>query len=72
MAELSEAMSRLMADSEERLRLSQRAPEVLNRFGVDQVMGMWESLIRETLTACQTGFAKTPGVGSIPGLANRN
>jgi GalNAc-alpha-(1->4)-GalNAc-alpha-(1->3)-diNAcBac-PP-undecaprenol alpha-1,4-N-acetyl-D-galactosaminyltransferase len=46
---LGATMSRLMADPEERRRLARRAPEVLDRFGVQQVMGMWESVIRAAL-----------------------
>jgi GalNAc-alpha-(1->4)-GalNAc-alpha-(1->3)-diNAcBac-PP-undecaprenol alpha-1,4-N-acetyl-D-galactosaminyltransferase len=47
---LAAAMDRLMADESERRRLSARAPEVLDRFGVEKVMRMWEDLIREVVT----------------------
>jgi len=46
---LAATMSRLMADPHERRRLARRAPEVLDRFGVQKVMAMWENVIREAL-----------------------
>lgn len=42
---LADAMATLMASRAKRLRLAARAPEVLARFGVNQVMGQWEHLI---------------------------
>jgi glycosyltransferase involved in cell wall biosynthesis len=48
---LANTMSRLMTDPQERFRLAKRAPEVLDRFGVHRVMGMWEDLIREAVYA---------------------
>ncbi len=44
---LAAAMDRLMSDKDERNRLAHRAPEVLNRFGIEQVMGMWEDLLQQ-------------------------
>lgn len=44
---LADAMSRLMANEDQRKKLSARAPEVIERFGLDQVMGMWEKVIAE-------------------------
>ncbi len=44
---LAEAMDKLMGDEVQREKFSQRAPEVKERFGLDKVMGMWESLLGE-------------------------
>jgi GalNAc-alpha-(1->4)-GalNAc-alpha-(1->3)-diNAcBac-PP-undecaprenol alpha-1,4-N-acetyl-D-galactosaminyltransferase len=46
---LAVSMSRLMADPQECRRLARRAPEVLDRFGLQRIMSMWESMIREAL-----------------------
>jgi glycosyltransferase involved in cell wall biosynthesis len=46
---LAVTMSRLMADPDERQRLARRAPEVLDRFGIQKIMDIWEKLIREAL-----------------------
>lgn len=34
-----------MGDEAERKRLAAKAPEVVERFGVEKVMSMWEELI---------------------------
>lgn len=44
---LAVTMDRLMGDEAERVRLSRRAPEVLERFGVEKVMKMWEEVLHE-------------------------
>lgn len=48
-AALAAALDRLMGDAAERRRLAARAPEVLTRFGLDQIMGRWASLIAEVV-----------------------
>jgi len=43
---LAEAMDRLMKDSRQRERLGARATEVLERFGVQKVMDMWDTAVQ--------------------------
>lgn len=42
---LAATLDRLMGDSSERARLAARAPEVLERFGEEKVMKVWEHLV---------------------------
>lgn len=42
---LAGALDRLMGDERTRRRLAQRAPEVLERFSAERIMGMWEEVI---------------------------
>jgi GalNAc-alpha-(1->4)-GalNAc-alpha-(1->3)-diNAcBac-PP-undecaprenol alpha-1,4-N-acetyl-D-galactosaminyltransferase len=44
---LAEVLDHLMADAAERARLAQRAPEVVARFGLEKVMGLWETVLGE-------------------------
>jgi len=48
--ELAAAMNRLMTDTQERLRLAARAPEVVARFGIDRILGLWEQIFSDLLT----------------------
>ena len=42
---MAAAFDRLMGDEAERNRLAARAPEVIERFGAEKVMSMWEELV---------------------------
>jgi len=46
---LAAAMDHLMSDADKRQRLAARAPEVLERFGIDQVITQWEELFARIL-----------------------
>ena len=48
-AALATAMDRLMSDPLERARLSRRAPEILDRFSLASVLGIWEDLFTRVL-----------------------
>ncbi len=47
---MATALERLMGDEAERNRLAARAPEVVQRFGVEKVMSMWEELVFDCAT----------------------
>jgi glycosyltransferase involved in cell wall biosynthesis len=42
---LAEAMARLMDDEDARARLAARAVEIVERYGVERVLGLWEDLL---------------------------
>jgi len=44
---LAMALERLLSDDEERERLARNAPEIMERFGVERIMGLWEALLME-------------------------
>jgi GalNAc-alpha-(1->4)-GalNAc-alpha-(1->3)-diNAcBac-PP-undecaprenol alpha-1,4-N-acetyl-D-galactosaminyltransferase len=60
---LGDAMARLMGDAGERRRLGARAGEIVERFGVDRVLGQWEALFRE--------LPRRRGRAPAPGAAGR-
>ena len=43
---MARTLDRLMRDEVERTRLAARAPEVVQRFSVDEVMRRWEELLQ--------------------------
>ncbi len=45
-AALGSALANLMRDPDQRAAMALRAPEVLDRFGVESVMGIWDDLLR--------------------------
>jgi glycosyltransferase involved in cell wall biosynthesis len=52
---LSAAMNRLMNDPQERARLAERAPEIVVRFGLERIMGMWDQLFLDLLSKSESG-----------------
>lgn len=46
-AALAAALDRLMGDPADRRRLAERAPEVLDRFGLEPVLAIWDDVLRE-------------------------
>lgn len=48
-AALSAAMANLMTDEQKRKDLSTRATEVVERFGMDKIMPMWEELLAQVV-----------------------
>ena len=58
---MAAALDRLMGDEAERKRLASKAPEVVERFGVEKVMSMWEELVLD----CASQKAKFGGRSSV-------
>ena len=54
---LADGMRRLMRDAAGRRRLAARAPEVVERFGLEKVMRAWEGVLREAMRA-QSAFPR--------------
>ena len=49
---LSKVLQGLMSDEAARMRLAERAPEVLERFSPDRIMGQWQTLIESVTSQC--------------------
>jgi glycosyltransferase involved in cell wall biosynthesis len=49
-AAFAEALASLMRDTARRRQMAERAPDVLDRFGVEHVMAIWEDLLEELTT----------------------
>ncbi len=49
LAGLTAALDRLMTSDDERQRLAMRAPEVIERFGQERVMRIWETVIQRVV-----------------------
>jgi glycosyltransferase involved in cell wall biosynthesis len=58
---LAEAMVRLLTNPQERSRLAERAPEVIQRFGKERIIGLWEQAINRAMTGVRTGPSDLPG-----------
>jgi glycosyltransferase involved in cell wall biosynthesis len=56
---LSAALARLMGDPEARRRLAARAPEVADRFSLERIMGLWDSLLADVLAAAPQREARS-------------
>jgi len=64
---LASAMDRLMTNQAERTRLGSSAVKVIDQFGVDTVMGMWDALIAETCRMSKIGMCAVPLTGQNSG-----
>jgi glycosyltransferase involved in cell wall biosynthesis len=47
--ELAAAMARLMGDPQERSRLASRAPEVVSRFSLERILGLWDEVFAHAM-----------------------
>jgi glycosyltransferase involved in cell wall biosynthesis len=57
---LAAAMARLMAEPGERRRLGTRAVEVVERYGLDRVLGLWATLLAEVAPPTARASAPVP------------
>jgi glycosyltransferase involved in cell wall biosynthesis len=57
---LAAAMARLMDDPAERRRLGARATEVVERYGVERVLGLWATLLDEVAVTARGPEAGAP------------
>jgi glycosyltransferase involved in cell wall biosynthesis len=65
---LAEAMERLMSDEELRRRLATRAPEVIERFSVDEFFRRWECVLDGAAEkVVSSGCVKSQQTGTISG-----
>jgi glycosyltransferase involved in cell wall biosynthesis len=46
---LAESMDRLMSNPPERLKLAARAPEVVSRFSMERILGLWQQTFADVL-----------------------
>jgi glycosyltransferase involved in cell wall biosynthesis len=57
---LTQAMTRLMENSDERHRLRMRAGEVVDRFSTARIMALWEELVTDVVGP-SSSWSVTPG-----------
>lgn len=58
-SELAAAMDRLMENPGERLRLAAHAPEVVERFGLERVMALWDQVFADVMAGLSGAGAAT-------------
>jgi glycosyltransferase involved in cell wall biosynthesis len=71
---LATAMSRLMGDGRQRARLGARAQEVRERYSLERIMALWESLIDRLLEGRAEGRRRrsSAGAGSCAGPSRQS
>jgi glycosyltransferase involved in cell wall biosynthesis len=58
---LATAMARLMDDPVERQRLGRRAVDIVDRYGVDRILSLWDALLRSVAPAAESARAEAAG-----------